>query len=900
MENNLRLAYVLNNVNAIDKSELQPYEILLDYAKSDIIVVQKDLSLFSVKNYISSITRDFLSSTHTKLSNQHLEATSTRSGFLSPTDKIKLDRCAELIKDISNILINNKAPYTIKELSFNIVNDKLEITSKVNTGGLDIVPDKTILNIGERPTDTFMNAYDRIGYRDDVVLLDVNTNIICIKYNVQYSDDTIVIDGESYNITDRFSYKCGNNEYVPLYKIRRRNNSYISENNIFGKLSDNNITINEITDIGRYTLPVNESLDHVLVSNLNTGINLSNKIHSKILLSNIKRDIDKQAFVYQSLDNTLIDLVNKQNLGKDVIYKKSPYGTMMRKAFNEGNYISFNQVEDFVLDFLIDTSSIHNDDTMIGLIDATLQPVITIGCDNSKLVVVSGDVKKTIDIDTIRKYQSIKITKRGTLINIYVNEVYKDSLISNINYMIKFLSIPAKKISLGEVMMTTNMNYVNKHVNSNVYLTDTFITTDNNPTLIKRTEQFSLVDKTKNGFTAKFSNENVLNKDDSIFIYFNNQTVNIPVDMGINIVSIDGNKISLNKIGNLKVNDIIKIFNKYDNIDNSYRINNIQNNIIYIDSIIPQKFKGYSVCKLNNCVPINISINNEKLTKIVKDDYYIQVILDKAYTSNSVITIDYVEKVDTDNSILDNINSINSIKFADKYTNTTSTLLKSLANTDITYTYKGNIITNAQKTKPIVIINDNIELSLQFNIKDFLMCYDNIESILETLEIAMDIELSGGSNDVLINNKKINTKGNILSISLNKDNLTIDEDFNVNVKISTKTGEKIGKLILDKIYVKLYNTPYKNIRVFDVRNSLNQVTDYCVITDDLLFLNSKEETKIFIEEKQDSYVIVSDYTPLTEEINGYVLANVSGNILIVHVADNRAYHLNKYYVGGTE
>ena len=59
-----RLAYVLNDINSISESELQAYELLLDYDKNDLIFIKGDKTKFSLKSFIKESTKNFLSTNH--------------------------------------------------------------------------------------------------------------------------------------------------------------------------------------------------------------------------------------------------------------------------------------------------------------------------------------------------------------------------------------------------------------------------------------------------------------------------------------------------------------------------------------------------------------------------------------------------------------------------------------------------------------------------------------------------------------------------------------------------------------------------------------------------------------------------------------------------------------------
>ena len=892
-----RLAYVLNDINSISESELQAYELLLDYDKNDLIFIKGDKTKFSLKSFIKESTKNFLSTNHTKTSNQHSIATEESSGFMSAEDKTNLDLALEKLERIYGSVENGSDPYIIESNEYIIQDDKLMLpNTKINFNEIIYMPGACVIGIGERPEYDFVNAYDKMSYRDDFIYFNPRTNNIDIMFNIAYYDDHIEHEGVTYYINKRQAYQYNNDELVPLYKIRRRNKEYISETNILGKLSYENLSNSELTDIGRYKVPYSESMDHLLEKTLNNnGVNLSNKTHSKILISNIKREITDDMLHYFPLNNDSIDRITNQDLGKNIIYKKSPFGNMMRTSSNIGNYITMDDITNFTIDFLIDTTILDDDEVLSLLTDTMNKKFVVYIKDRALSVNYNGS---TIDVqfDKVRKYQTVKLIKTNSMLRVYINETYINYISIDNNVTFKFFHLSAINTAIGELVISNNEVYINPYINSNVYLCDSFVTTKDNPILINRKEQFYLDDTKKEGFVAKFANENVINKGDIIKLYFNKETIDLPI-RHTTITSIAGNKIALSDTGiTFQIGDLVKIYNdEYDLLNETFKIVNKSfgdNGVVYfyLDKCLSSKNVGYKITNANLCAPNGLSYQGEAIENIIKNGYTLNFIAKEAY--DKPIDVNYIEKIESDNSLF-NINKVNSVKFDNNYITNESNNILELANTDITYTYKDTLISNTQKRKPIVIINDDITLNLTFNLKDFITCANDISSILKTLNLDTTLSISGGSNDVFINDKKINTKGKVIDIILSKDDLIIDDDYNVNIVIKTASDAKKGKLILTDARVKFsFECDYQ----FSIKNGIGQVTDYAVISDNMLFLNTMAETKIFIEERQDNYFIVDNYTPLTKNYNGYVLGLVNGNIFIVHTSDNKAYYLDKYYV----
>ena len=901
-----RLAYIFNDINSLDLNQLKVHEVLLDYKNNDIIIVKEDKSTFSLFDYIGEKTKNFLKDSHMELANQHLCANETRNGFMSMDDFKLLYKCAEGLTEISKyLLLSQNESFTSESLLYRIENDnELYIEVIIKNNNVSIRPSNNRVVVPERPSIDFINAYSKVGYKDCLIAIDINDDYkIKIFDNVVFNDDFILADGKTFTYnsnTKLFVNDNGNQiKLMPLYKIRLRNSSLISSENILGKLNNDNLIDNEIIDISRVALP-NSTLQKLLQNSIpNLYNSFGAKIHSKVLQSNIKSHTNEDTKLYISMNKNQNDLITGQTLKKKVIYKKSPFGYMARKSLSDGDYISLNDIEDFCLEVLIDNTSSFNTDNVINdnvivLKDSKLTSILELQAFNDgkfKLNALSNGLMKTLSefqIDRSIDYQFIKLAVNDGIIEIYLDEVLLDrEPIDSLE--VKFLSVPTLNISFGELRIEP-YGYVNKVINKNVYLTSTNVSNDDD--LIISREAFSC-NSESDKFTIDYtSHDNII---DYIDVYFENQLVDQAIEEKDKIEAIEGNKIYIKNCKDYNIGEYINIINGIDNIKELYQIKDIVDDIMYLDKLVDDEFIGYYVSKYQLTVPIKLFNKSGELLhcKIIKYDYYIRIYFNEAYSINDEFIIQFITVMDN-SKIVDKIASVDAVQFANKYDVTTTDVLQTLDAHNVNMSCNGIIINDSIKNKPLVAIGDSIEFDIDFNIFDFIKSYSNNSPILRNMSICALFNISGGSNDILINDKKINTKGNIIPYVL--DNIPIAEDGTVEIKIKTNKDITNGKVITSDLRVLLL---VKGYEAFSIENINKQITDFGIINNNKILINSADQTSVFIVEKIEDYNIIDIIEPnniLTEAISGYVLYNHNNIVKLLNVLDKKIYLLDKYYV----
>ena len=173
-----RMVYKLSDINALNKEDLFEYELLMDRTKNDLIIVNPDKSTFSFKDYIADITKDFLTTNHTKLTNQHPIATKNINGFLSKEDKVKLDNAIISINQLMEFMSTSlkTGSFTLDDsFSYEIIEKGIKLSGIIRNNNISISLDENkIIDIGERPDKSFVNANNKIGYRDDLIYCDLD------------------------------------------------------------------------------------------------------------------------------------------------------------------------------------------------------------------------------------------------------------------------------------------------------------------------------------------------------------------------------------------------------------------------------------------------------------------------------------------------------------------------------------------------------------------------------------------------------------------------------------------------------------------------------------------------------------------------------------------------------
>ena len=235
-------------------------------------------------------------------------------------------------------------------------------------------------------------------------------------------------DTASMRINSSTGYKYA----IPLFKIKTLNSEDFSPQNLYGKLHD-------VVDAQLEILPI---YNRVFLSHLNLeallyeGVELlnSNKLitskHYDVLASYFgapKFPVDNNTVLYVPYSEDDSDLVTEGRLGKKSSYKRSVFGYMMDRSYEQGSFLSLRNLWDtFTLDFMLDKEI--NDDILITFADTNFQPKLTISVKSEKYgkkVLYVSDVvnRRTIMTRDLpeRDTTFVKLQRIGDLFNLTLN-----------------------------------------------------------------------------------------------------------------------------------------------------------------------------------------------------------------------------------------------------------------------------------------------------------------------------------------------------------------------------------------------------------------------------------------------------------------------------------------------
>lgn len=904
----LQFVFPLTDYYVAEKRGFKAHELLTKYDgdnANDLILIDDNLEPHSLFDYITSALKNKLEISHIKSTNQHLVATELASGFMSATDKMNLNSLQLVVNYIKEIINNTMTTdiFYLKDLSYEILDDKLKINGQIKCGNFILDIPSTLLKLTDRPDKDFTNAYGKVSYRDDLVyakLIENENNIpeleLVLSSDIKYNEDIIVISNKEYiyNKTN-FIYESETEKIIPLYKLRRYNSTYVSPDNIMGRRGDLILSSDEIFNVGIFNKN-DEDINYTLtknISRLKQGLTYNNN-KVRILRSNLSRDV-KSALLYIPFNNSDEDKINSFTLNKNCSYQKSPYGNMMRNSSDKGNYVQLSKkVSNFMLEFLLDTESIvDKSETIISLKNITIADIVTIVNENGVLKTIINNTKYVIPIDFNKKFNFINLQynlSSGKLV-VYINsEKTNEYNIATIDDPIRYIQVEAMDTSLGEVLISTQMDNICNDINTNVYLVNGFNDIKSYIDMEYITTKMSVTDTLNDYYKATFSlaTTTKISKNDILSFNFNNNIVDI-YNSSLTISDIYSNKI-LVKNNNFKIDDIVIIYNGVKNMENYYHVINTDGDYIYLDKIIDTTLIGYHIDNIFNGTKLLVKIGDEILDKIYTDKNSINVMFDKEYDIDSEIEVTFI-KSDFINSIFDKVNTFEIVSINDIYLEKSeSNELINLNKDDITVKYNDKLISNEKlQSERLGIVNDKINISCDVNMNDFIII-NNVNNLNKAVEISCDIRLSSGSNEVIINDKSYD-RGNLLT-DYHIDNLKIDDNGHITFNINTKSNNSIGKIIIEKINIIVR---FKDGELFKILNQDNKVTDYVLLSDKYIYTDSTSPINIIITEKTDNYKTIENYTEITNEIDGYSIVIDDNNILKIK-NKNKFYDLDKRYI----
>lgn len=798
----LRFSFPLPDYYVAEKTGFKKRELLTKYDgddKFDLIIIDDELQPHSLYDYINNGLNGKVGNNHIESSNQHIVATEKNNGFMSSKDKCNLEGCVDSLQNVNDL--NNYI---------------------FNKGSMDILKDYTITEDGHlfvKVSVLYANSV-RIDIDKDIELHDRPDNdylyesiLLCIN-NVDNKFPTMDI------VYDIKTYDKPYNTSIPILGIYRRNKNIISATNPYGRKDNSIISMEEIYE------PCEEIKQKEL----------------KTIRTNLKRNISS-ALLYIPFNGEDIDNMSNLSLNKYCIYKTSPFGKMLSKSINEGDYIQINnRTSKFLLEFLLDTTSLYlNDETIITLRDDMLSDSILIkSINNNDLLITIGEDNFIINIDTSIQYQFVNIQFDDNRLSIYINgELKKKSSFNKTYSNIRYIQVNSLNVSIGEVLISTQLNHIESCIDKNNMLVSNNGITNNNPVLNKVITSIGPLSISNEHCICKFNlaSTSKIGKNDTVDIIFNEELSALYED-NFNIDEIYNNRL-LVKGNNFTVEDDVVIYNGLNNLQKLYNITKVDGDYIYLENSLDMDKLGYSIEKVGNYVTLIATVNGERLSKVYHNNNGMSIMFDDEYPLDTEIKLEFV----TITNSLSHVGNIINVTFDHLLADKTSNTILQLSKDKITINYNGSQIDPYKLSLGnLFISNDEIDLEVVVNMNDFLNITD-VGLLNKVLDIKCHTELSSGSNQVTINNKTYN-RGNILS-GYYIDNLYIDDKGYIRFNITTKTDNKIGKILLNSLDI---SVSFKDGELFTLSDINNKLTDYLLINDDFMYTNSSSEISILYNE----------------------------------------------------
>lgn len=818
-----RFVYKPEDVNVVkEKGVLKAHEVLLNYDNNDIILIQEDLTEWSLIDFIKDSLADKLSNEHLKLSNAHKIVSDKNNGFMSIEQLKVLNESKELLEEIKNkiIITEDLSDIEIINKGFELNENDITVKLSVKLGSFIYKINKT-LSVLDRPDIDFVGMSGKKGIRYDLIDIIVNENNLL---DVEYKADIKILENSVYDNDEIYEYRKGylyNEEkrIFPVYTIEVRNNSKFSIENENGFIKENL----EPNDIYDFKIDYDFTKTRYMTSLKNT-----NYAKNSII-------------AYVPFNGDSIEKKSGIDLNKNISFQNSPYGYMMRSCVNEGNMIDINKQKNFSCEFLI--SSDYTNEELVSFYNSVLEKLLSIYIEDDKLYI--KDMNEVIAKTNIIKdnFIFINIKFMSTLQFVQISQNGKNEMQLNTNLdlsSIRKFQINDINTPIGQFIVFNNTSYSNDLISNNLNL---FNKSElyNEKVITYREMTFSIYDSNEyfNVSVNKF-NPNKLAKGD-YFVFNFNKNLAIYSDKTFKIISHSGNKLTLEDGHNLEEGDIVTI-KKYRDYYNTV-ILFVDGNDVYINKI--PNFSLYNAIIYNidkNSSYFNLYFGDEKLPNIerVSKSIY-KVYIDRDIPLDATFKIEF-------NEILNEkfeIEEMTSVLF-DNELALSNVLETTFDKSEITINYNGVKLSNTfLQNEKVMFINDSIELDCMIYLNDFIDISD-INPLLfnDMIHVSAEIEMSSGSNNLYINDR-LYKRGNIVSTYkvTNEIDKLIDSNGVMHIRIKTEKGTKRGKLLLGNFKIRLYGVNRKN-NLFYLKNENNKITDFVMRKNDVIYIKTDKECLI--------------------------------------------------------
>lgn len=645
-----RRAWILCDVN--EAANPVPREILIDYNDNNHIYFVSDDGVHVVSPTKSlELSLDDVMRKHVIGVNQHAIATSKYNGFLSAQDKSFIDDLKFVYDYLKihpyadkGILKKILANGFLKPLEYKIVDNQFIIKpSELYYEGYYIKLNEMSFTIPERPN------------KSETAIEDIIALKICINESSFVDDKRIKVEVVYMENTNRYlkELEDDNLSYLKLFAIKRYNKERFSQSNPFGSISTNIIDDHEIVPLWTQIV-VNDGNLYSILKEVGSQI-LNNKIEESeknvvnLHFGTNKKSINEETLVFATIEDLeLIDLISGTRFDKGSSFTLAPTGLAISDSKELGINIQLPHrlTPVFTIDFIIKPDS-RVKDTIMTFKDSSYKEVFNINMDGKYLF-----VNDTKILQLREKFLPITMlfNTESKIVSIFINGVntFKVNVdlpdISKVN----FFELTSTKAIISDVRVN-NGSHTDTHLSKDIQTGKGVLL----PPLLKGHRKLSNeISYQYNSIRLHYTDLGFRpddkgikwHKGDKIILDKNdNETIVGVYSPEFAITTITGitsdNNIIVDSAKGIAIGDLVKIIKYNSNIQDVYRVIDIQGNVLTMSKSDSLKLEKYDFKK--NVIYSNIYKNNEKNSIVVHDN------------ENIVDTIQYT---DTEGNIIIQLN----------------------------------------------------------------------------------------------------------------------------------------------------------------------------------------------------------------------------------------------------
>lgn len=645
-----RRAWILNDVN--EATNPIPREILIDYNDNYHIYFVADDAVHVVSPTKSlELALDKAMRDHIIGVNQHAVATTKFSGFLSASDKGFIENVKTMYEYMKTHPYLEKGIFKkllpngfFQPLEYEIVDNKFIIKpTELYYEGYYIKLSELSFIIPERPD------------KSDSAIEDIIALKIYINENSYETDKRVKVEVIYMPNTSRYLTELEDEtlSYLKLFAIKRFNKEKFSQSNPFGSISTNIVDKHEIVPLWSQIV-INDGNLYSILKEVGNQI-LQNKIEeSEKNIVNLhfgtnKKSINEETLVFATIEDLeLIDVVSGTRFDKGSSFTLAPTGLAISDSKDLGINIQLpHQLTPiFTLDFII-KSDARLKDTIMTFKDSSYNTIFNINMDGRYLFI--NDIK-IIQLRESFLPVTLLFNTESKIVSVFINGVnmLKVPLELPDITKINFFELTSTKVIISDVRVN-NGCYTDTHLSKDIQTGKGILL----PPLLKGhrklsneiSYQYNSIRLHYMDLGFKVDDKGVKwHKGDRIILDKNdNETIVGVYSPEFSLTTITGitsdNNLIVESVTGLEIGDLIKIIKYNSNIQDVYRIIDIQDNVLTMSKSDTLKLEKYDFKK--NVIYSNIYKNNEKNSIVLHDDSTI---------------IDTIQYTDTEGNIIIQLN----------------------------------------------------------------------------------------------------------------------------------------------------------------------------------------------------------------------------------------------------